>query len=157
MLFNISLSFLACSHMLSEILNSQYFDKIFNENLHIYIHGSIVGSLKYRRMFFQILLSYLACSQIWLNLHVNHHHFGYKTKLPPQKKGTSPFLWVSLLRWQQVFFFKLVRFCQKKKLKMENWKWNYFGGFQLPEVRERKCKNCQNSRFIECFHYVAWS
>jgi hypothetical protein len=28
------------------------------------------------------LLSYLACSQTWLNLLVDHHHVGYNTKLP---------------------------------------------------------------------------
>jgi hypothetical protein len=31
--------------------------------------------------------SYLACSsQIWLNLHVDHHRFGYITKLTQKKK-----------------------------------------------------------------------
>jgi 1,2-phenylacetyl-CoA epoxidase catalytic subunit len=30
-------------------------------------------------MFFKELLSYLACSQIWLNLLVDHCHFGYIT------------------------------------------------------------------------------
>jgi hypothetical protein len=28
--------------------------------------------------------SSLACSQIWLNLHVDHHHFGCITKLTPK-------------------------------------------------------------------------
>jgi hypothetical protein len=34
-----------------------------------------------------VLISYLTCSQIWLNLLVNHHHFGYITKLTPKKKN----------------------------------------------------------------------
>jgi hypothetical protein len=40
-----------------------------------------------------LLKSYLAYSQIWLNLLMDHRHFGYITKLTPQKKekdtGTS--------------------------------------------------------------------
>jgi hypothetical protein len=32
------------------------------------------------------LLSYLACSQIWLNLHADHCHFEYNTKLPKRKE-----------------------------------------------------------------------
>jgi hypothetical protein len=35
---------------------------------------------------FKILVSYLASSQIWLNLPVDHCHFGYSTKLPKTKK-----------------------------------------------------------------------
>ncbi len=41
-----------------------------------------------------------------------------------------------------------MKFCQKTKLKIENWKWNDFGGFQLPELREKSVKNCQICRFI---------
>jgi hypothetical protein len=37
--------------------------------------------------FLQNLLSYLACSQIWLNLPVDHCHFGYNSALP--KKNTA--------------------------------------------------------------------
>ncbi len=37
-----------------------------------------VGTQKYQRML-KILLSCLACSQIWLNLPVDDHHFGYIT------------------------------------------------------------------------------
>ncbi len=32
--------------------------------------------IKYKKLF-----SYFACSQIWLNLHVDHCHFGYITKI----------------------------------------------------------------------------
>jgi hypothetical protein len=32
----------------------------------------------------KIFISYLAC-QNWLNLHVDHHHFGYITKIDPKK------------------------------------------------------------------------
>jgi hypothetical protein len=45
-----------------------------------------VSSQKYRRIFLQKVFSDLACSQIWLHLPVNHHHFGYNTNLP--KKNT---------------------------------------------------------------------
>jgi hypothetical protein len=31
-------------------------------------------------------LSHVACSQIWLNLPMDHHHFGYITKLTGKKK-----------------------------------------------------------------------
>jgi hypothetical protein len=48
-----------------------------------------VGSQKYRRMFLKILLSHLSCSQIWLNLLVDRHHYGYITKLT-KKKHTAP-------------------------------------------------------------------
>ncbi len=42
-----------------------------------------VGSQKYRS--FKFLLSYLVCSQIGSKLPVDHHHFGYNTKLPHKK------------------------------------------------------------------------
>jgi hypothetical protein len=47
-----------------------------------------VGSQKnYRRMFKRNVLPYLASSsQIWLNIFVDHCHFGYIAKLTPKKK-----------------------------------------------------------------------
>jgi hypothetical protein len=45
-----------------------------------------LGSQKYRKNVLEILLSYLACSQIWLNLHIDYCHFGYNTKLPTKKR-----------------------------------------------------------------------
>jgi hypothetical protein len=39
------------------------------------------GSQKYRLMFKHFLLSYLACSQIWLNLPMNVRQFAYIRKL----------------------------------------------------------------------------
>jgi hypothetical protein len=48
-----------------------------------------IGKQKYRRMFLKNLLSYLACGQNWLNLPVDHHHFGYNTKLGKKKKKTE--------------------------------------------------------------------
>jgi hypothetical protein len=47
------------------------------------------GSQKYKiNDVLKKLLSGLACSQIWLNLPLDHCHFGYNTKLP--KKTTGP-------------------------------------------------------------------
>jgi hypothetical protein len=43
-----------------------------------------VDSQKYIRMFEGFLLSYLAFSQIWLNLPTDDRHFGYITKLTPK-------------------------------------------------------------------------
>jgi hypothetical protein len=46
-----------------------------------------VGPQKYRKIYFKIILSYLSCSQVWLNLPVeDHRHFGYNTKLTPKNK-----------------------------------------------------------------------
>jgi len=45
-----------------------------------------VGSQKYRKMFKHSIFLFLDYNQIWLNLHVDHHHFGYITKLT--KKNT---------------------------------------------------------------------
>jgi hypothetical protein len=44
-----------------------------------------VSSQKYRRNFSTKIFSDLACSQIWLHLPVNHHHFGYNTNLRKKK------------------------------------------------------------------------
>jgi hypothetical protein len=41
---------------------------------------------KYKRTFLKMSLSHVACSQIWLNLPMDHHHFGYITKFTGQKK-----------------------------------------------------------------------
>jgi hypothetical protein len=41
----------------------------------------------------KFLFSCLACNQIWLNLHVDHRHFGFITKLTP-KKNTEIEIWV---------------------------------------------------------------
>ncbi len=106
-----------------------------------------MGSLKYRRMFFQILLSYLACSQIWLNFLWIITTLAIKQECQ-KKKSTGSLLWVSLLRWQQAFFINWWIFCQKTKLKVENWKWNDFGGFSIARSEGKKCKNCQISRYI---------
>jgi hypothetical protein len=55
------------------------------KNRQISIHGSSRIAKNIQGLF-KILVSYLACSQICLNLPVNHHHFGYITKLTPKKK-----------------------------------------------------------------------
>jgi hypothetical protein len=47
----------------------------------------IVCSQKYINGHFKKMsLSHVACSQIWLNLPMDHHHFGYITKLTGKKK-----------------------------------------------------------------------
>ncbi len=43
-------------------------------------------SQKHKRLFEQFYFHILACSQIWLIIHVHHHHFGCITKLTPKKK-----------------------------------------------------------------------
>jgi hypothetical protein len=46
-----------------------------------------VGSQKIEGCFINILLSYLVFSQTWLNLPMDHRHFGYITKLEKKKTG----------------------------------------------------------------------
>jgi len=43
-----------------------------------------VSSQTYRRIYLQKIFSDFACSQIWLHIPVNHHHFGYNTNLPKE-------------------------------------------------------------------------
>jgi len=45
-----------------------------------------VGSQKYKRTVQRILLSYLTCSQIWLNRLIHDQHLTYTTKLEGKKK-----------------------------------------------------------------------
>jgi hypothetical protein len=45
-----------------------------------------VGSQKIEGCFINILFSYLAFSQTWLNLPMDHRHFGYITKLKKKNK-----------------------------------------------------------------------
>jgi hypothetical protein len=52
--------------------------------------GSSYVAQKYRRMFVKFKLSNLACNQIWLNLHVDHHHFRYIiTTIDSQKNSLN--------------------------------------------------------------------
>jgi hypothetical protein len=63
------------------------FKKFMFSNCHIFMISS-VGSQEYRRILFFFpppLLSYLVCSQIWLNY--NNCHFGY---IPKTLKDCSP-------------------------------------------------------------------
>ncbi len=55
------------------------------------IYGSSMVAKKHRKMFF-FILSYLACSKIWLNLLVVRRHFGYITNLTQKISGISAFL-----------------------------------------------------------------
>jgi hypothetical protein len=43
--------------------------------------SSRVANKKERKYVQQILLSYFACSQIWLNLHLDHCHFWLHHKI----------------------------------------------------------------------------
>jgi hypothetical protein len=45
-------------------------------------------SPKHKRMLKKFYFHILACSQIWLFIHVDHHHFGCITKLSPKKITT---------------------------------------------------------------------
>jgi hypothetical protein len=55
----------------------------FKKKCQISTHGSNRIAKKEKDVF-KILVSYIAC-QNWLNLHVDHHHFGYIAKLTPKK------------------------------------------------------------------------
>ncbi len=67
---------------------------------------SILSSQKYRRMVKYLCCSYLVCSQIWLNLHMDDHHFSYiffhliglYVKIP------KLFFLVTTLAMSQIFF-----------------------------------------------------
>jgi hypothetical protein len=48
-----------------------------------------VGSQKYRNIYLKFSLWYLCCSQNWLNIPVDHRHFGYNSKFTPQKPKTK--------------------------------------------------------------------
>jgi hypothetical protein len=48
------------------------------------------GSWEYRKIMFVFLLSYLVCSQIWLNHLMDDQHFSYITKLGGKKKQKTP-------------------------------------------------------------------
>jgi hypothetical protein len=52
----------------------------FKKHRQIFRHGSSRQAIR-MKVFWKKLLSYLACSQIWLNLLVLHHRFGYIKKL----------------------------------------------------------------------------
>ncbi len=52
----------------------------FKKICQIFTHVQVCGQ-KYKKMFLKLYFHILACSQIWLNLHVDHQHFGYITKL----------------------------------------------------------------------------
>jgi hypothetical protein len=45
-----------------------------------------VGRHKYRKTFIYFFLSYLICSQIWLNHHLDNPQFGNITKLTKKKE-----------------------------------------------------------------------
>lgn len=70
-----------------EILNSQNLTKIFAR----FLHTVQVGSHKCRRIFKKELLSYFA--KIWLNILVNHRHFGYKKKMDKKKHSEGQRQW----------------------------------------------------------------
>ncbi len=52
---------------------------IIRSNIVRFLYMVQVCSQKYK-LRFKKLFSYLACGQIWLNLHVDHCHFGYINK-----------------------------------------------------------------------------
>jgi hypothetical protein len=66
----------------------------------------LVGSQEHRRiLFFFPLLSYLICSQIWLNHHMDDHHFSYIRKLAKKREKKTLNLWfwnieISCSQWE---------------------------------------------------------
>ncbi len=94
----------------------------FKKKLQISTHGSNRVAKKEKDVF-KILISYLAC-QNWLNLHVDHHHFGYIAKLTHTKHHHS--------HWSIVvpaFFCWL--YSQKEKLKIKSAKIKCFSRFSI--------------------------
>jgi len=93
------LSYLACNQIwLNIIVDHCHFDYIntkFTQNKDSLFHSPyyctwfMYVAKNIRRIFFKILLSYLACNQIWLNIIVDHCHFDYITQNWPQKKRLS--------------------------------------------------------------------
>jgi len=59
----------------------------------------------------------LACSQIWLNLHVDHHHFGCITKLTPPPKKKKKKKKIKPLFFFFFLFFFLANFFMNQKWK----------------------------------------
>jgi hypothetical protein len=57
------------------IFNNQNFNQKFKNESPDFYTWFKYGSQKYRRDVSSILLSYLACSQIWLNLPMGDRHF----------------------------------------------------------------------------------
>ncbi len=57
---------------------------------------------KERRNVLRFLLSYVACSQIWLNLPMDHCHFGYNTKLTPHPKEKNTGLHLCFVDWFEI-------------------------------------------------------
>jgi hypothetical protein len=50
-------------------------------------------SQKHKKLFEKFYFHILARSQIWLVIHVHHHHFGCITKLTPKKKKNTHYMW----------------------------------------------------------------
>jgi hypothetical protein len=105
--------------------------KFFNSRSPDFYDKVPVGSQEYRKILFFFLLSYLICSQIWLNHLLDNHHLCYINKF---KKRTlmaiDARVW-EILTWQTkhgvcatvAFPFALKSILrQKKKL----WKLKYF-------------------------------
>ncbi len=63
--------------------------------------------------------SYLVCSQIWLKIPMDHHHFGYKTKLPKNIESN---------KHVTTTLFQLVANIDCTRLSSLHTKQHYFGG-----------------------------
>ncbi len=63
-----------------------------------------LGSQEYRKILFFFLLSYLICSQIWLNHLMDNHHLCYITKLKKRTLIISYNFAISLLSKQNNFW-----------------------------------------------------
>jgi hypothetical protein len=72
--------------MLFYHFNSPQIPPNFKKNRQISAHSSSRLSKNIEGCVKKIVVSYLVCSQIWLNLPLNDCHFAFITKLTPKKK-----------------------------------------------------------------------
>ncbi len=91
----------------------------------------IIGSQEYKKNSGFSLLSYLACSQIWLNRIIDDHHFIYITKLG--KKNPKYFGNMVKKNWWNLFG-NLVEIFPKKKQGIDNMQQKYFHFWHLCEI-----------------------
>jgi len=84
-----------------------------------------VGSQKYRRTVYLVLLAYLACSQIWLNRLRDDEHLTDPTKLEEKKE-------------------------KKKKLHQGRFLCFYFSDFKIKKNKKKKT-SCYNKKKFKIF------
>jgi len=55
----------------------------------------------------EIFLSYLTCNPIWLNIHVDHHHFDYIKKIDLENIASA----LCMIRLEPIHLAKVVHKC----------------------------------------------